>query len=389
MDHMDIEYYSSRLEIDLDKIGQNLEKIRAYTKSLEIMPVIKGNAYGFGTVAIADYLVHDCGIRMLAVARVFEACQILDAGCTEAGILILGPVPDCAIPIVVSRDLQIPLFRKETAKRLSDEARRQGKDFVKAHLKIETGLNRIGVRPGEELAELLSYVKQLGNVVIDGVFTHFATADQANEGRGNAFTREQLAIFCEGLTQIKEFGIRPSMVHCCNTCATSWLKEAYPLCTHVRVGSLYLGYSPVQDDWNPVGVEESGSWKTSIVNLRLIKPGETVGYGRAFQPHTPTLVATIGVGYGDGYLQSLAVQGAPALVHGVRCKFVGTCMDMSFLDVTGVDCKIGDEVTLFGADDFGNRLSGIEIGHLLGATRNTMFSHITERVGRVYLRKQK
>lgn len=182
----------------------------------------------------------------------------------------------------------------------------------------------------------------------------------------------------------QEAGITPRYVHCCNTGATAWLKEAYSVCTHVRTGSLYLGYSSIQNDWNPIGVEESGSWKTMIVNIREIVPGESVGYGRTFMPDHPAKVAVIGIGYGDGYTRSFAVSGAPALINGVRCRFVGTCMDMSFLDVTDVDCKIGDEVTLFGEDGKGNRISGLEIGHLMGETRLAMFSHITERAARTY-----
>ena len=389
MDQMGLECYTSRLEINLDRIGENLEKIRNYTNGLEPLPVVKSNAYGFGTVHIANYLVHQCGIRMIATARVFEACQILNSGCTEAEIMILGPAPDYSISVVVAKGLQIPLFRKETAKLLSEEAKQQGKANVKVHLKIETGMNRIGVKPGAELADLIEYIKQLGNIVVDGVFTHFATADQANKGAGNDFTREQFSLFCAGLEQIKGAGIKPRLIHCCNTGATCWLKEAYAVCTHVRMGSLYLGYSSVQDDWNPIGVEESGSWKTLIVNLRHIQPGESVGYGRTFQPDKPATIATISVGYGDGYTRSFAVRGAPALVNGKRCKFVGTCMDMSFLDVTDINCKIGDEVTLFGEDGHGHRISGLEIGHLMGETRLAMFSHITERVSRVYLQKKK
>lgn len=386
MDTMDINCYTSRLEINLDTIQENVNQIRRYTGGLEVLPVVKSNAYGFGTVAIAKHLVYACGVRMLATARVFEACQIQDSGCTEAAIMILGPVPSYSIPVVVERNLQIPLFRTEDAKLLSEEAIRQGRPVVKVQLKIETGMNRIGVKPGTELDELLTCVKRLGNIQIEGVFTHFATADRANQGAGNDFTREQLGRFRCGLEQVRAAGIRPRMIHCCNTGATAWLKEAYSVCTHVRMGSLYLGYSSIQDDWNPIGVEEPASWKTLIVNLRTIQPGESVGYGRAFMPDRTATVATIAVGYGDGYTRSFAVHGAPALVAGQRCKFVGTCMDMSFLDVTGIDCKIGDEVTLFGEDGRGNRISGLEIGHLMGETRLAMFSHITERVARVYLK---
>ena len=381
---MDITYYNSRLDIDLDKIGANLDKIQLYTGGLTVLPVIKSNAYGFGTAAVANYLVRKCGVRFLAVARLFEAAQIQDSGCPDCEIMILGPVPAYSIPHTVERGIQIPLFLKRDAKLLSDEARQRGLPFVKAHLKIETGMNRIGVKPGQELQELLDYVKGLGNIVIDGVFTHFATADVAEHGAGNAFTRLQFQRFQAALEQVYAAGITPQFIHCCNTGATTWLKEAYPLCTHVRVGSLYLGYSSVQDDWNPVGVEEPASWKTVIVNLRTIQPGESVGYGRFFQPDHPAKVATIGIGYGDGYVRSFAMRGAPVLISGQRCPFVGTAMDQSFVDVTGVACEIGDEVTLFGEDGKGNRISGLEIGHLMGETRLAMFTHITQRVGRVY-----
>ena len=386
---MAITYYNSRLDIDLDKIGENISKIQQYTGGLTVLPVIKSNAYGFGTSAIANYLVQACGLRFLAVARIFEAAQIQDSGCTSPEIMILGPVPSYSIPHAVERGIQIPLFLKRDAELLSREARRLGLPYVKAHLKIETGMNRIGVKPGEELEDLLNFVKSLGNVVIDGVFTHFATADVAEHGAGNDFTRLQFQRFLQALDQVKAAGIIPRFIHCCNTGGTTWLKEAYSVCTHVRVGSLYLGYSSVQDDWNPVGVEEPASWKTLIVNLRTIQPGESVGYGRAFQPKHPARIATIGIGYGDGYQRSFAMNGAPVLISGQRCPFVGTAMDQSFVDVTGVDCAIGDEVTLFGEDGHGNRISGLEIGHLMGETRLAMFTHITQRVGRVYHSKGK
>lgn len=382
---MEAEYYNSKLEVQLGKIKSNIEKIRNYTGGLEVLPVVKSNAYGLGTVAIARYLVNECNIKFLATARIFEACQILDAG-IPVSIMILGPVPYYSVPIAVARNIQIPVFNKEGARLLSEEVKKAGLSSFKVQLKIETGMNRIGVKPGQELAELLAYLKKLGNLQIEGVYTHFATADIAEHGAGNDFTREQFAIFKKGLQQVKEFGITPKYIHCCNTGATTWLKEAYPYCTHVRVGSLYLGYASIQDDWNPIGVEECASWKTTIVNLKVVHLGESVGYGRKFMPVEDRKVATIGIGYGDGYLRHFAMQGAPVLVQGQRCPFVGICMDQAFVDVTNINCKIGDEVTLFGKDGTGHEISGLEIGHLLGETRLAMFTHITERVARVYIK---
>lgn len=385
MDNMDRCYYSSQLTVNLDAIGQNIEKIKAYTGGLGIIPVVKSNAYGFGTVAVAKYLVHHCGIRMIATARLFEACQIQDAGCMETELFTLGPLPPYSIPVAVQRGVQIPLFRVEDAKILSEEAKKLGLPCVKTQLKLETGMNRIGVKLGDELAALIRYVKSLGNIVIDGVFTHFSTAAIAQEGAGNDFTREQFALFCAGLEQVRAAGIEPRFIHCCNTGATTWLKEAYAVCTHVRAGSLYLGYSSIQNDWNPIGVEEPAYWRTEIVNIRELHPGESCGYDRVFMPGQDAKVAVIAVGYGDGYNRRLAASSGPVLINGKRCNFVGTCMDMSFVDVTGLDCKVGDEVTLFGEDGKGNRISGLEIGHIMGETRLAMFSHITERVARVYI----
>ena len=389
MDIMASNCYNSYLEIDLDTIRDNINKIRAYTGGPEVLPVVKSNAYGLGTVAVANWLVGHCGIRFIGVARVFEACQILNSGCRPEDILVIGPVPAFSIPVAVEKGLQIPLFRKEDVKRFSEEAERQHKGKVKAHIKIETGMNRIGVHPGEELDELLEFIQSRGNITVDGVFTHFATADRANAGAGNDYTRLQFERFKEALAQVRSAGISPRFIHCCNTGGTTWLKEAYEISTHVRVGSLYLGYSSVQDDWNPVGVRESASWRTYIVNKRHLEPGESCGYGRAFMPDHPADVAVIGIGYGDGYLRHFAVQGAPVIISGKRCPLVSIAMDMAFADVTGVDCEVGDEVTLFGEDGHGNRLSGLEVGHLLGETRLAMFTHITERVERRYLTKDK
>ncbi len=379
--------YNSRLTVDLDRIAGNIEKIREYAGGAEVLPVVKSNAYGFGTGEIAKFLVSGCGISFIACAQVYEALQILGDGAPPRDILIIGAVPDASIPAAVANGIQFPVFRKDTAELVSHEIRKQGKASAKVHIKIDTGLNRIGARPGRELDEVLAAVKACGNIEIDGVFTHFATAAAANAGAGNDFTRLQFTRFQEGLSQVRDAGFSPRFIHCCNTGATTWFEEARRASTHIRVGSLYLGYSSVQDDWNPVGVEESGTWKTSIVNIREIGPDESAGYDRAFMPGRPAKLAIIGIGYGDGYNRHFAVNGAPVLINGRRCRFVATSMDMSFIDVTGVDCAVGDEVTLFGEDGLGNRLSGLEIGHLMGETRLAMFSHITERVERVYKRK--
>lgn len=386
MDKMDPRCYNSRVLVHLDRIGKNIEKIRKYTGGCEPITVIKSNAYGLGTTEVANYVVKECGIRTIATARVFEALQILSSGCTEADIILLSPVPEYQIPVVAENGLLMPVFRLRDAELLSEAAKKLGIGKMRMQLKIETGMNRIGVKPGEDLKILLDGIRKLENLEIYGVFTHFATADEAYEGKGNDYTRLQLSRFKEALAEIRAEGIEPKIIHCCNTGGVAWVKEGWEISTHVRCGSMYLGYSSIMNDWNPIGVEESASWRALIVNIVELKPGESCGYGRAFMPDHPAKVAVISVGYGDGYTRSFAAHGAPCLIGGKRCHFVSTAMDMSFVDVTGVDCKIGDEVTLFGEDGHGNCIKGLEIGHLMGETRLAMFTHITERVERVYIR---
>lgn len=381
---MDLRCYSSCITINLDIIKENLKKIRSYTGGLGIIPVVKGNAYGFGTAEIGSYLAHCCGINMIAVARLYEAIQIQDTG-AESELLILGPIPEESLPFILRRGIQFPLFRIDFAKLVSKWAKQLGLPSVKLHLKIETGMNRIGIRPGTELENLLAEVKNLGNLQIDGVFTHFATSTQANQGKGNDFCRQQFELFKIGVQQVHNAGFQPRFIHCCNTGATTWLKEAFSFCTHTRVGSLYLGYPSVDNDWNPVGVTEPASWHTKILNINHIRPGDSCGYDRAFMPTKDATVAIIPVGYGDGYLRSLAASHAPVLIGGQRRPFVSICMDVGFIDITGVECHLGDQVTLFGTDYLGNSLSGIEIGHIMGESRLAMFTHISQRVGRSYI----
>lgn len=385
---MDMRCYSSCITVDLDVLNENLKKIRSYTGGVGVIPVVKSNAYGFGTAEIGNYLASCCGMKMMAVARLYEAIEIQDTG-ADTEILILGPISYEGIPVALERKIQFPLFQIDFAKSVSRWATRLNLSSVKVHLKLETGMNRIGVRPGAELDTLLTELRALGNLEIDGVFTHFATATQVNHGAGNDFCRQQFSLFQLGVQQIRKAGFHPRFIHCCNTGATTWLKKAFSLCTHVRVGSLYLGYSSVEDDWNPIGVVESASWHTKIVNINHIHPGESCGYDRAFMPLQEATIAVIPVGYGDGYLRSLAMNHAPVLVNGQRRPFVGICMDVGFIDITGLDCHIGDTVTLFGEDEMGNSIPGLEIGHIMGESRLAMFTHISQRVGRAYVLREK
>ena len=187
----------------------------------------------------------------------------------------------------------------------------------KIQVKLETGMGRIGVKPGPELDQLLDCVLALGNLEIMGVFTHYATAYQP----GSEYARRQLALFQQGVKQMEARGIRPPYVHSAATAAAVWFPESH--CTHVRCGSLYLGYSNLQSRENPLGVEEPASWRAFITNIRRIEPGESVGYQRHFTAQRPTTVATVDVGYSAGLNRPLALSGGPVLVKGRRTRYLG------------------------------------------------------------------
>ena len=209
---MDLKYYNSYVEVDLDVIRSNIEKVKKHIgPNVGMIPVDKGNAYGMGTVPIARMLTQDFGADIISVAQIYEAAQIREAGMKDVEILIMGGIPFHAMPYAVQYRVQLPLFNKESALALSKAARDAGVARVEAQIKVETGLNRIGVRPGQPMQELLECIKQCGNIDVVGCFTHFAHSTDYN----NPFAKEQLACFKEGVAQIKADGwnLRPLLQH--------------------------------------------------------------------------------------------------------------------------------------------------------------------------------
>lgn len=369
--------YNSYYEIQLTRLQENFEKIQKFIGKTKIMPVLKANAYGMGTAEIAAYFVGHCPVEIFACAEVSEGVAIRNNGITTP-ILILGPAPAHTLPFAVDYDLQIPAFSVEGVQLLQQEAAAQ-KRIAKVQIKIESGMNRIGVKPGEPLAELLSEIRRSPNVALTGVYTHFVEAD---EGR-TPLTERQFAIFQAAVQQITDAGFSLQYRHICNTPATEWYQEAVDASTHVRIGSLVLGYSDLEGGVNPAGVEEPLSWRASITHIHEIQPGETVGYSRFFTATEPMRVATVGVGFADGLHCALPKGHGPVLVNDTRTHYLDTCMDQCFVDVTGIDCKVGDPVTIFGYSENGTLLSAKELS-AYGQIYTAFTSVASERIERIY-----
>ena len=377
---MNLELYNSYLEIDFRKMKRSMETVlKAIGPNKGIIPVVKADAYGQGITKIVEFLVKNYGIKTVACAQVFEAARIREAGFTDIDIIVMGAAPAHVMPYAVKHRVQLPVFSRETAKMLSDAAREAGVE-MEVQLKIETGMNRIGVKPGADLAALLAYLRELGNLKVAGVFTHFSTATYTED----PFVYEQYDLFKQAVAQLRAEGIEPRYIHCANSGATGWFKD--DLCTHVRPGSLYMGHASMDDDTNALGVEGCTSWRAFITHIHDIAPGESCGYCRHFMNETdhPITVATVDVGYADGLYRPVGQKGGPVLVNDTRAYCLATCMDQTMVDVTGVDCKVGDQVTVFGFSLNGAKLPLAELQNYTNQNLSLPLCLTNHRVKRIY-----
>jgi alanine racemase len=376
---MEIGVCNSYMLIDLRKIKQSIEKVKTHIGAgMDILPVLKGNAYGLGLAAVAGFMAEECGIRVFATAQTYEAVKLLDAG-IKADFLVMGGVPFHNIQAVVANDIQVPAYNMDFLSLLQKEAKKQGK-IAKVHIKIETGLNRIGVKPGRELNELCSALKLLENVCVVGAYTHFSDAEIPD----HSITQNQYQIFIQGMAQISSFNFSLSFIHACNSAATTWFQ--HKSLTHVRPGGLCLGFDPSESSRNILGLEEPLTWRSFVTNVKTIKAGETVGYNRVFMAKDTRRVITMSFGYGDGYNREVAFKGANVLIRGKKAPVIGICMDQTFADVSHIDgVSVNDTVTVIGrdGDEF---ISVFDLQQQMGQTYMAGITTITDRVKRIYIR---
>ena len=373
--------HNSYLEIDLAILRSNVEKIRkGIGPKVDIIAVVKGNAYGMGITQIGKYLDEHCGIETFGVAAACEAIKLRDAG-IKKDILVMGGVPYHNIAAIVEQDLQSAAYDMVYLERLNEEAKKAGKTAI-VHIKIETGLNRIGVHPGEQLHALCEFLKELSNVKVVGIFTHFYQSEILDK----TATYEQFEKFKRGLSQARGYGFEFKYVHVSNSGASTWLFDDE--ITHIRPGVLLYGIDENMDERgnlkNAFGLSYVLSWRAYITYVKTVPAGETVGYSGAYKVMKPTDVATISMGYGDGYLRSLGSSGKGVmLVNGKRAPVIGICMDQMFLDVSGIDAKIGNVVTVIGTDG-DESVTVIDLQEQMGQSYLAVLSIISGRVFKVY-----
>lgn len=370
-------------EIDLAALKHNYQLIRtSVPQKTKILAVVKADAYGHGFMDISREL-ETLGVNAFGVAFLAEAIQLRKSGCDKP-ILILGGLYPGQERKCIGYNISTTIFSLEQAQALN-QAASAGKLFRRAqiHLKVDTGMGRLGI-PYNEIPKLLTELKKLPSIVLEGVISHFATADELDES-GQHFTRIQSERFSWALAEIRKAGFKPQYIHIANSAAA--LLRNIPDCNMIRPGITMYGALPSADFQGKLNLKPVMRLKSQIAMLKWIETGNTVSYARRFSAGRPTLIASVPVGYADGYPRQLTNRGE-VLVRGVRAKVAGTvCMDWIMLDVTDIEgVSVGDTVTLMGSDDKGNCIHAEELAVWGDTIPYTIFCGISKRVPRVYLK---
>lgn len=369
--------------VSLDAIAHNFAEMKKnIAKGTKIVAVIKADGYGHGAEAIARLIEDYDYIWGFAVATPEEALQLRTFG-VKKPILILGIVFEEYFTQMIAKEIRLTVCTYEMAQKLSEEAQRQGRD-VHIHIGLDTGMSRIGFADRQESVEEIKKISQLPNLKIEGMFTHFARADETD--RSPAI--DQLNRYLNFAKLLEDAGIQIPMKHCSNSAGIIRVPEAN--LNAVRAGITIYGIYPSNEvERDIVKLIPAMELKSHISYIKTVEPGAAFSYGGTFTGKKEMKVATIPVGYADGYPRSLSNKGW-VLIHGKKAPILGrVCMDQFMVDITKIpDAKAGDEVTLIGKD--GKEFISIEkFGDLSGRFSYEFACDISKRVPRVYIKDGK
>ena len=370
---MILRFDNTQLLIDLDAIEANLDAVRQKTGKL-VMAVIKADAYGHGAVQVARRLEKKCAF--FGVSSILEAQELRQAG-ISIPILILGHTPVEAFPIAVTQSIRPTIFHYEDAVALSRAAGKAGV-IAPFHFAVDTGMSRIGFQATAEDAGICARIAALPGLKAEGLFSHFATADCADLTRARA----QADLFARFDALLKERGVNIPIRHLDNSAGLMNFCSPYEM---VRSGIVTYGMYPSADvDPNLLALTPALSWVSRITHIKLLPPGREISYGGTCTTTAPTLVATIPVGYADGYRRSLSGK-FHVLIRGRRAPILGrVCMDQLMVDVTGIpDAALGDRVVLIGTSG-SESITVEQIAQAADSFNYEFVCGISRRVPRVY-----
>ena len=368
-----MDFDNSYAAVDLSAIGHNIEAVKRKV-GVPVMAIVKANAYGHGAVPVARYLEDKCDF--FGVASLAEALELRKAG-IRLPILILGYTPTDALSLAIEADIRPTIVSFEDAKALSAEAVKLGKT-ARFHFALDTGMSRIGFQPTEEDAEQCAEAAKLPGIFAEGLFSHFATADSADLSAARAQTQ----LYDGFVAMLEKRGVRIPICHLNNSAGLMNFTRHYDM---VRSGIVTYGMYP-SDEVDPalLALRPALTWHTRITQVKTVEAGRRVSYGGTYVTTRPTDVATVCIGYADGYRRSLSGK-FHVLVNGKKAPILGRiCMDQLMVDVTGIeDVRVGTVVTLIGRQG-DCAISAEEFAAACGSFNYEAVCGISRRVPRYY-----
>lgn len=367
-------------EINLDHFEHNLNEIkRLISATAKVAAVIKADGYGHGAVALAQLLEKRHEIWGYAVATAEEASILRKAGMTKP-ILILGYVFPEDYPVLIGQEIRPAVFSLEMAQYISEAAVKLGKTAY-IHIKLDTGMSRIGFQCTEESSKIIVQISKLPNIMIEGIFTHFAKADETDK----TFTQSQAELYEKMTERLKKENVRIPIHHISNSAGIVDLPQ-YNL-DMVRAGIILYGLWPSDEiQKENIDLKPLMTLKSHVVHVKELESGRTISYGGTYKVEGTKKIATIPVGYGDGYPRTLSNKGY-VLIHGKQAPVCGrVCMDQFMVDVTDIpEVNVGDEVILIGSDK-DETITMEDMGELADRFNYEFACDLGKRIPRVYLR---
>lgn len=375
-DHKVSKYYRVYADVDLDIITSNVEALMKLTpESTGAIAVVKADGYGHGDVAVAKAV--DSKVQMFAVATLDEAVNLRENG-IDKPILILGFVNVDEYETLVKNNVTASIFDYETAKELDEVASDLGMKAL-CHIKVDTGMRRIGLEPDKTGASIVKDINSLKNLEVRGIFTHFATSDETDKSKALV----QLDKFKKFVAMCREEGIEFEYVHCANSAAVIDMPETYM--DLVRLGIAMYGMYPSEEvDKSKALIKPALKLMSHVTYVKKVPTGEAVGYGGTYVTSRPTDIATVAVGYGDGYPRALSSKGY-VLINGKKAPIIGrVCMDQMMVDVTDIEgVKRDSLVTLIGRDG-DEEITVEEIAALANTFNYEFVCNLNKRIPRNY-----
>ena len=368
-------------EINLDNLINNIKEIKRQSKNSEVIGVVKANAYGHGAAQVSKTLLEN-GINKLAVANIIEAIELRDNN-IKAPIMLLGISENYAIDSIINYEVEPTISSLNFAKELNNRAISLNK-IVNVHIAIDSGMGRIGFRNTEADINDIIEISKLSNLNIESIFSHFSTADSIDK----SYSDYQIEVYNNIMSAIEERGLKINKKNLSNSAAIIDLQKSHY--DYVRPGIIQYGYYPSSEvNMSNLKIKPVLTWKTRIVHLKEVDANEFIGYGKTFKTTRKTKIATLPVGYADGYSRSLSNKGK-VIINGQLAPIIGTvCMDQFMVDVTDIkDVKAFDEVILLG-ESGKVKFDAEDMAEIIGTISYEVLCLIGRRAPRVYIKDYK